>query len=106
MKRERMVHFRMHAMEGKQFMSCCDAELLGKRFTEGKTCLRITEEFFKGTEVPVADATNLIKDHMNACNSVHIIGENIITNLDKCGLISKDGVKRVCNIPHVMWIKI
>ncbi len=100
-----MVHFRMHSMQGKQFLSCCDAGLLGRNFKEGKTCLRITESFYKGTEIPVAEATTIIKEHLRACDSVHIIGDNIIASLDRCGVINKAGVKRVCNIPHVMWIK-
>jgi len=98
------VHLKIHEMQDKQFLSCCDSDLLGKTFTEGKTCLRVTESFYKGTEITLEEASIIIRDNIKAMDSVHIIGERIIDYLHEKDVICKDGVRRVNKIPHLIII--
>jgi hypothetical protein len=99
------VHLKIHSMQGRQFMSCCDSELLGKTFTEGKCCLRVTEAFYKGTEVDLEDAKDMIADNINSMDSVHLIGEHIIDHLQANNIVCKDGARRVKNVPHVILVR-
>ena len=92
-------------MQGKQVLTCCDSELLGKSFTEGKCCLRVTESWYKGKEITLENATEIIKENINKVDSFQVVGEYIITYLDKCGVIAKNGVKRVQGVPHLIFIR-
>ncbi|MEX2680543.1 MAG: DUF424 family protein [Candidatus Sigynarchaeota archaeon] len=92
-------------MQGKKFLSCCDSELLGKTFTEGKCCLRITEGFYKGTEISLDEASDVIAENIETMDSIQIIGEHIISHLHDCELISKEGARRTCNVPHLILIR-
>jgi len=91
-------------MYGKQILSCCDSELLGKTFTEGKCCLQVTDSFYKGTEISIEDACDIIAENLGNMDSIQIIGEHIIDYLHERDVISKDGARRVRGIPHVMFI--
>ena len=98
------VFLNIHAMHGKAFISCCDSELLGKTFTEGKCCLRVTEGFYKGTEIGLDDAKEIIAANIDAMDSIQIIGEHIIDHLHACDLVSKQYARRTCNVPHMIII--
>ncbi|MBD3188580.1 DUF424 family protein, partial [Candidatus Bathyarchaeota archaeon] len=89
----------------RYFLSCCDSNLLGKRFTEGKACLRVTESFYKGEICSLDEAAKIIKNHMGRCDSIQIIGECIINRLDAAGIISKECAKVVKNVPHIMFVR-
>lgn len=92
-------------MQGKLVFTCCDSELLGKSFTEGKCCLRVTESWYKGKEITIEDATKIIKENINKVDSFQVVGEYIINHLDKCGVVTKKGVKRVKGVPHLIFIR-
>ncbi|MHA1680937.1 MAG: DUF424 family protein [Promethearchaeota archaeon] len=98
------VSIKMHDMQGKMFLSCCDSELIGKSFTEGKTCLRVTESFYRGDEYTAERAGEIIQEHFGKLDSLHLIGKQIIDCVVNLGLISRDGCRRTCGIPHVMFI--
>ena len=100
------VHLKIHSMQGKQFLSCCDSDLLGKTFTEGKSCLRVTESFYKGTEISLEEARDIISTNIDAMDSVQIIGENIINCLHDSDVVCKDYAKCVDGVPHLMFIKL
>ncbi len=99
------VYLKIHTIHGKAFISCCDSELLGKTFTEGKCCLRVTEGFYKGTEIGLDEAKEIIAANIDAMDSIQIIGEQIINHLHACDLLSKEGARRTCNVPHMILIR-
>ena len=100
------MYLKVHQMHGKSVICCCDADLMGKKFTEGKTCLRITESYYKGSEMTLEDAKEFIEEHIKGCDSMQIIGEAIIKYLHDSDVIDKKGLKRVDGIPHLIYIKI
>jgi hypothetical protein len=99
------VYLKIHAMQGRQFLTCCDSELLGKTFTEGKCCLRVTEGFYKGAEIDLDEAKEVIAASIKAMDSVQIIGEHIIDILHECDLVSKESARRTCSVPHLIIIR-
>ena len=99
------VHLKIHSMQGKIFVSCCDRDLLGQQYSDGKCCLRIPESFYKGTEMDLASACDVIEEHMDRADSIQIIGENIIEHLDGRNVMCMDGVRRVKGVPHLIFIR-
>ncbi|MEM2767476.1 MAG: DUF424 family protein, partial [Candidatus Bathyarchaeia archaeon] len=53
-------------------LAICDAEILGQTLREGKIVFRITEEFYKGEEMDIEEAIELIKNS----TIVNMIGKN------------------------------
>ncbi|MBN2150205.1 MAG: DUF424 family protein [Candidatus Lokiarchaeota archaeon] len=102
---KRTVYLKIHAMQGRQFLSCCDSDLLGKSFTEGKCCLRVTEGFYKGAEVDLDEAKDVIAASIEAMDSIQVIGEHIIDHLHACDLVSKECARRTCNVPHLIIVR-
>lgn len=98
------VHLKIHEMQGRQFLSCCDSELLGKTFIEGKCCLQVSESFYKGTEITLEEACEIISANIRNMDSVQIIGDHIIDYLHDCDVVCKDGARRVNGIPHLIYI--
>ena len=92
-------------MQGKQVLTCCDSELIGENFTEGKCCLRVTESYYKGKEILLEDAKDIIKENIGKVVSFQVVGKNIINILNECGVIEKTGVKRVQGIPNLIFIR-
>ena len=102
---KKTVFIKIHMMDNKQFLSCCDSDLIGKKFVEGKICLRIVESYYKGDELTLETATELIREKINIMDSVHIIGHKINNMLHEKQIIDKRGAKKVQHVPHLMLIK-
>jgi len=101
---KRTVYLKIHSMQGKSFLSCCDSELLGKTFTEGKCCLRVTEGLQGHGDRPRRGTRCHRREH-HAMDSIQIIGEHIIDHLHACDLLSKEGARRTCNVPHLILVR-
>lgn len=96
---------KIHTLQGKIFVSCCDKDLLGKTFSEGKCCLRVSESFYTGAEMSHEDACAAIMEHLDTADSIHVIGEGIVGHLVDAGVIGTSGVKRVQGVPHFIFMR-
>ncbi len=81
-------------------VAVCDADIIGKEFSDGKKKLEIKETFYKGTLGTLEDGIHA----MNAATIVNVLGEKIITKMIDDGMISEHSVIRICGIPHVQII--
>ena len=77
----------------------CDEELIGKKFEEGEFQLDIKENFFKGEKVDEQKLLKVIEDFSKEDATFNIVGEKSVNTVLKAGLISKEGVKKIKNIP-------
>ncbi|MBW3000217.1 DUF424 family protein [Candidatus Woesearchaeota archaeon] len=83
--------------DGKAVIALCDSNLLGKKFEQDNLQLDLTSEFYKGEEKTKEEIIKLLKQpcHVNA------VGEECINFLKEKGLISKENIIIIANIPHV-----
>jgi len=95
-KSKNMILAKGHVDNGRKLVAVCDAELLRKRF-EGKGLqLDLTGSFYKGQQVSKEKLQQLIKD----AYVVNLVGEEAIAFGVKTGLIKKENVIRIANVPH------
>lgn len=81
-------------------VAVCDADIIGKKFSDGNRQLEIKENFYKGTLGTLEDGIQA----MNEATIVNVLGEKIITKMIEDGIISELSVIHICGIPHVQII--
>ncbi|HIQ03644.1 MAG TPA: DUF424 family protein [Desulfurococcales archaeon] len=96
------VYLKKYESGGEILVAVCDENLLGKRFTEGKLVLDVKKEFYGGTLVTIDEAIRELKKATIA----NIVGENIVREALKEGLIHEEAILWVSNIPHAQIVKI
>ena len=86
--------------KGELVVAACDPEVLGKCFKEGKLVLDVKKDFYEGTLLSVEDALAVIESSTIA----NIVGDRIVSNAIKAGLICEESVLRISNVPHAQRI--
>jgi hypothetical protein len=85
----------------KKVVGVCDRELLGKVFVSGDVRLVVNEEFFKGVEASIDEALEQLKIAYTAM----IVGEKIVGEAVKAGIIHPEAVSRVEGIPYAQLVR-
>ena len=85
----------------KEVVGVCDAELLGKRFKEGGITLVVNEEFFKGFKASVEEAI----EHLRNSYTAILVGERIVKEAIKAGLVHPDSVLTVEKVPFAQIVR-
>ena len=86
----------------RDVVAVCDANLLGKKFEEGKFQLDVKESFFKGEKTSEEDVINIMKQMSMEDSTFNIIGEKSVNAAVKAGIISKEGIKEIQGIPFAL----
>ena len=94
------MYMRIRNMQGEIMVSICDRECLGNTYREGKFVLKVTESFYGNQLVSIEKALHELKKATIA----NLVGETIINECIKSGLISEKGVIRIGGIPHAQII--
>lgn len=89
------VYLKIHRQNGIDTVACCDESLLNQIFIEGKLKVEISDRFFGGDLLSIDKAVELLKK----ASCFNIIGENIINKAITLKILSKEGVKKINNIP-------
>ena len=82
-------------------LAVCDEELLGEILRDGKIVFNISEEFYKGTKIPVEEAIAL----MSESTIVNMVGPIIVKNAIEQGLVHPEAVLEICGVPHAQIVK-
>ncbi len=80
----------------------CDKELIGKTFQEGNFQLNVKESFFKDKQVDEKQAEQLLIDMNMEDATFNIVGEKSTNLALKLGIIQKNGIKIIDNIPFAL----
>lgn len=91
---------RIRNMQGELMVSICDQDCLGKIYREGKFVLKVTSQFYGDQLVPIEKAMY----ELRRATIANLVGETIITECIKSGLVHEKGVIRINGIPHAQII--
>jgi hypothetical protein len=91
----------MRKWGGCTLLATCDADLLGKVLREGKIVFEIREEFYKGLEMSVEEAIELVEQ----CTIVNLVGHMIVKKAVEKGLIHPEAVLKISGVPHAQIVK-
>ncbi|MBU0614690.1 MAG: DUF424 family protein [Nanoarchaeota archaeon] len=80
----------------RTIVALCDSDILGKRFEQGNLQLDLTTDFYKGKEVTEQEAAKIVP----SADILNLVGEKSVGLGIKLGLIEKNNVIRIKDIPH------
>ena len=86
----------------REIVSICDSDLIGRTFEEGNFQLDLKESFYNGEEMSEEQTLNLIETMSKEDATFNIVGEKSINTALKAGIIEKEGIKNIQNIPFAL----
>jgi len=82
---------------GQEFLvAICDKELLGKTFENEKLRLEVKKEFYGGEIIDKKEAS----EFLTRATIANMVGEEIISLAIELGIIDKENIIKIENIPH------
>lgn len=97
-----IMYLKIHKSGDRHVVAVCDEDLIGKKFTQGKLVLEVSERFYKGIKLSEEETYKLMKDAIN----LNIIGKKAINLALKNDLIDKENIIKIKNIPHAQVYQI
>jgi len=96
------VYMNLRKIGNNVLLAICDCEILGKTLHEGKIVFIIKEEFYKGAEVTVDEAVDMIQNS----TIVNMVGKNIVQKAIEKGYVHPEAVLNIEGVPHAQIVKI
>lgn len=87
---------RIHRQGREVLVAVSDAELVGRRFQEGKMKLDVSEAFY-GDEG--ADAPEVLRQ-LAVCTIANLVGVEVVTLAIQHGLVDPENVLDIAGVPH------
>ncbi len=89
---------RTSSYQNESMLNICDADLLGKKITQGELTMHISEGYYGQRFVEEDEAEMLLKNS----SIINIAGEKAVSLSLKLGLGSKDAIKTVSGVPFLI----
>ena len=83
-------------------VACCDKELLGRIFREGRLKLSLQTNFYGNAAMDLLEALLL----MDGADILNLVGENIVKAAIDRGLVHPHAVISIAGVPHVQVMKL
>ena len=97
-----MFSARLINQKDVNMLNICDSDILGKTLTRDKLTLKITENFYGKNNIEKEEAKVLLKK----CNSINMVGKEIISLSVDMGIGSEKGVKEIDGVPFLIVYKV
>ena len=97
-----MFSARLINQKDVRMLNICDSAILGKPLPRDKFTLKITENFYWKNNIEKEEAKELLKK----CNSINMVGKEIISLSVNMGIGSQKGVKEIDGIPFLIVFKV
>jgi len=86
----------------RKVAAICDAELISKKFEEGKMQLELKENFFKGEIFSPEKVKEILKKEKINSSTFNIVGEKAVKLALENGIIDEKSIGRVSGIPFAL----
>jgi hypothetical protein len=90
-----VISVRIYRRGIETVVAACDAELLGRRLSEGKVRLHVNE-FYDGERIDEASLANFLKSG----TIINLVGERCVKVAVELGLVDSHGVMYIDGVPH------
>ncbi len=97
-----MFSARLISQKDVNMLNICDSDILGKTLTRDKVTLKISENFYGKNTIEKEEAKDLLKK----CNSINMVGKEIVSLSVNMGIGSQKGVKEIDGIPFLIVFKV
>ena len=92
-----MFIVKIHKGPHGEVLVISDAEIIGKKFEEGKLQLDLSKEFYSGEEMDMGEVKELVK----SAYILHLTGKKTVDFFLELGLMDNENVLMVDGVPHV-----
>lgn len=86
----------MHKQGARKILACCDEEVLGDVFEEGKVSLEVKRSFYGGELIDIDD----ILQKILGMESANIVGNNIVEFMMGKGLLNRGSTMSIDGVRH------
>jgi len=97
-----LVYARSYKTGKGTMVACCDKELLGRIFREGKLKLSLQTNFYGNATVDLLEALMLL----DGADILNVVGENIVKAAIDRGLVDPHAVISIAGVPHVQVMRL
>ena len=97
-----MIYLKRNINQESEIIAVCDADLLGKKFTENNLVLDIKERFYKGELLSNEEIIEILSN----ARYINLVGKESINLALKSGIIEKENIIKIKNIPHALVFEI
>ncbi len=99
------MYLKIHKSQDRDIIAICDSNLIGKKFSDKSGLyLDVSEGFYRGKEVSEEEAFKVVKEGKNNSSIFNIVGKKSIDFALKNGIIEKENIVKINNIPHAQSI--
>ena len=96
-----MMYVKIHKSY-RDVVAICDADLIGKKFEEGKKQLNLKESFYKDKKISFEEAIRLIQFQKCEDATFNLVGPESVKAGKESGIINEEGVKTVQGVPFAL----
>ncbi len=86
----------------RSVVALCDADIIGKKFEEGKRQLDCRENFYKDKKVTKEEAIKLLQLHADNDATFNIVGKKSIQTAIEAGIITKKSIDKIQDVPFTI----
>ena len=86
----------------RNVVALADEEIIGKKFEEGRRQLDVRENFYKDKKVTKEEVIRILRQQSDEDATFSIVGEKSIQAAIEAGLITKNSVHKIQNIPFTL----
>ena len=97
-----LVYARSYKTEKGMMVACCDKDLLGKVFREGKLKLSLQTNFYGNSTLDLLEAMVLLDN----ADILNLVGEKVVRAAIHRGLVHPHAVISIAGVPHVQVMKL
>ena len=90
-----------HFGKNQLILAVCDKDILNKKFLDGNLQLDLTSDFYKGEEKTEHEIIAMIKK----AYIVNAVGKNSVVCCVKAGIVDKNKIKKIKNIPYAYMVR-
>ena len=91
---------KVHKSQRRKIVCLCDKNLIGKKIEDNDLQLDVSKNFYNGSD---SSEEEIFKE-TREFSSLNIVGKEAVDFALKNGLISKDNIIKIKNIPHAIVI--
>ena len=97
-----LVYLRSYSTEKGTMVACCDKDLMGKTFREGRLRLSLETKFYGNLLSELAEALVILE----TADILNLVGTEIVNAAIERGLVHPDAVISIGGVPHVQGMKL
>ena len=87
--------------QGRLVLAVCDKDVFKKKFVDGELQLDLTSDFYNGEEKSEEETIVLMKQ----AYVVNAVGKKAVECCIKAGVIDKNKIKKIKNIPYAYMVR-